>query len=132
LQNHNHLIFPPYRFKLIYLYIKYYEVITFYNEEKTELWCCDYACRPDLLVLDDDISAVPYPISQISGSPLSLWFSSCNMIGNLLVIRLVSEQLRSWSDCADAQAGLDPCWSETHFVGFVVTRLIFISHKDDF
>jgi hypothetical protein len=25
---------------------------------------------------------------------------------------------------ADAQAGLDPCWSPTHYVGFVVTRLI--------
>jgi hypothetical protein len=23
----------------------------------------------------------------------------------------------------DAQAGLDPCWSQTHYVGFVVTRL---------
>jgi hypothetical protein len=36
---------------------------------------------------------------------------------------LVSEQHGSWSDCADAQAGLDPCWSQTHYVGFVVTRL---------
>jgi hypothetical protein len=26
----------------------------------------------------------------------------------------------------DAQAGLDPCWSQTHYVGFVMTRLIFI------
>jgi hypothetical protein len=26
----------------------------------------------------------------------------------------------------DAQAGLDPCWSQTHYVGFVVTRLIYI------
>jgi hypothetical protein len=25
-----------------------------------------------------------------------------------------------------AQAGLDPCWSQTHYVGFVLTRLIFI------
>jgi hypothetical protein len=23
----------------------------------------------------------------------------------------------------DAQAGLDPCWSQTHYVGFVMTRL---------
>jgi hypothetical protein len=23
----------------------------------------------------------------------------------------------------DAQAGLYPCWSQTHYVGFVVTRL---------
>jgi hypothetical protein len=33
----------------------------------------------------------------------------------------------SWSDCVDAQAGLDPCWSQTHYVGFVVTRLIILS-----
>jgi hypothetical protein len=26
---------------------------------------------------------------------------------------------------ADAQAGLDPCWSQTHYVGFVMTRLIY-------
>jgi hypothetical protein len=24
----------------------------------------------------------------------------------------------------DAQAGLDPCWSQTHYVGFVMTWLI--------
>jgi hypothetical protein len=30
------------------------------------------------------------------------------------------------SDCADAQAGLDPCLSQTNYVGFVVTRLILI------
>jgi hypothetical protein len=29
----------------------------------------------------------------------------------------------------DAQAGLDPCWSQTHYVGFAVTRLIS-SHKN--
>jgi hypothetical protein len=28
-------------------------------------------------------------------------------------------------DCTDAQAGLDPCWSQMH-VGFVMTRLIFL------
>jgi hypothetical protein len=25
----------------------------------------------------------------------------------------------------DAQAGLDPCWSQTHYVGFVMTLLIW-------
>jgi hypothetical protein len=25
----------------------------------------------------------------------------------------------------DAQAGLDPCWSQTHYVAFVVMRLIY-------
>jgi hypothetical protein len=29
-----------------------------------------------------------------------------------------SKQHGSWSDCADAQAGLDLCWSQTHYVGF--------------
>jgi hypothetical protein len=43
---------------------------------------------------------------------------------SLLVMGLVSEQHGSWSDCADAQAGLDPCWLQTHYVGFVMTRLI--------
>jgi hypothetical protein len=31
----------------------------------------------------------------------------------------------------DAQAGLDPCWSQTHYVGFVVTRLILITSYQD-
>jgi hypothetical protein len=48
----------------------------------------------------------------------------CSLSVSLLVIGFVSEQHGSWSDCADAQAGLDPCWSQTHYVGFVVTRLI--------
>jgi hypothetical protein len=29
-----------------------------------------------------------------------------------------SEQHGSWSGCADAQAGLDPCWSQTHMLVF--------------
>jgi hypothetical protein len=49
---------------------------------------------------------------------------TCSLSVSLLVIELVSEQHGSWSDCADAQAGLDPCWSQTHYVGFVMTRLI--------
>jgi hypothetical protein len=27
---------------------------------------------------------------------------------------------------ADAQAGQDPCWSQMHYVGFVLARLIYI------
>jgi hypothetical protein len=49
----------------------------------------------------------------------------CSLSVSLLEIEMVSEQHGSWSDCTDAQSGLDPCWSQTHFVGFVVTRLIF-------
>jgi hypothetical protein len=47
----------------------------------------------------------------------------CSLSVSLLVLGFVSEQHGSWSDCADAQAGLDPCWSKTHYVGFVVKRL---------
>jgi hypothetical protein len=42
---------------------------------------------------------------------------------SLVVIGLVSEQHGSWSDCADAQAGLDPFWSQTHYFDFVMVRL---------
>jgi hypothetical protein len=42
---------------------------------------------------------------------------------SLIRIHAVSEQHGSWSDCADAQAGRDQCWSQTHNVGFVVTQL---------
>jgi hypothetical protein len=48
----------------------------------------------------------------------------CSLSVSLLVKVLLSEQHGSWSDYADAQAGLDPCLSQTHYVGFVVTRLI--------
>ena len=42
-----------------------------------------------------------------------------------------------WSDWADAQADLSLCWAHTHFVGFVMSRLICVlvgSHnsKDSF
>jgi hypothetical protein len=40
------------------------------------------------------------------------------------------EQHGSLSDCADAQAGLDPCWSQMHYVGFVMTRLNY-NHSED-
>jgi hypothetical protein len=46
-------------------------------------------------------------------------FCTCNRVGKRtawILIRL-----------CDAQAGLDPCWSQTHYVGFVVTRLIYFS-----
>jgi hypothetical protein len=39
------------------------------------------------------------------------------------------EQHGSWSDCVDVQAGLDPCWSQTHYIGFFMTRL---KCKNDF
>ena len=36
-----------------------------------------------------------------------------------------SEQQRLWSDWADAQADLSLRWAHTHFVGFVMSRLIW-------
>jgi hypothetical protein len=50
----------------------------------------------------------------------------CSLSVSLLIIGFVSEQHGFWSDCADAQACLDPCWSQTHYVGFVTARLICI------
>ena len=38
-----------------------------------------------------------------------------------------SEQQRLWSDWADAQADLSLHWAHSHFVGFVMRRLIFAS-----
>jgi hypothetical protein len=29
----------------------------------------------------------------------------------------------------DVQAGLDPCWSQTHYVGFVMAKLILFISK---
>ena len=34
-------------------------------------------------------------------------------------------QWRIWSDWADAQADLSLCWAHSHFVGFVMRRLIW-------
>jgi hypothetical protein len=47
-------------------------------------------------------------------------------ISSLLVIGFVIKQHGTWWECADAQAGLDPCWSQTHNDGFVVTQLFVL------
>jgi hypothetical protein len=72
-----------------------------------------------------------------------IWAAPCQNLHNAFVTRMdpdqpayphslirvchtvCSEQHGSWSDCADAKAGLDPCWSQTNFVGFVMARLIW-------
>jgi hypothetical protein len=38
------------------------------------------------------------------------------------------EKLIANSMDPDVQAGLDPCWSQTHYVGFVIARLIYITY----
>ena len=40
----------------------------------------------------------------------------------------LSAQWRPWSDWADAQADLSLRWAHTHFVGFVMSRLIWFYH----
>ena len=42
----------------------------------------------------------------------------------------LSAQRRLWSNWADAQADLRLLWAHTHFVGFVMSRLIFIVSFD--
>ena len=37
----------------------------------------------------------------------------------------LSTQRRLWSDWADAQADLSLCWMHSHFIGFVMRRLIY-------
>jgi hypothetical protein len=64
-------------------------------------------------------------LSRVMTSAQSDQDPCCSLSVSLLIIGLISEQHGSWSDCADAQAGLDPCWSQIHNVGFVMTRLIY-------
>jgi hypothetical protein len=60
---------------------------------------------------------------QISLRILAVWSGSMLFaISFSTCYRVVSEQHEYWSDCADAQAGLDQCWSQTHYIGFVMTR----------
>ena len=37
----------------------------------------------------------------------------------------LSAQLRLWSDWADAQADLSLRWAHSHFIGFVMSQLIY-------
>jgi hypothetical protein len=48
-------------------------------------------------------------------------FSTCNRVGKQTAWILI--RLRRCAGCV--QAGLDPCWSQMHYVGFVMTRLNF-------
>jgi hypothetical protein len=57
--------------------------------------------------MDPDQSAHPRSLIRIHAVRLQTLLQVEKMIAN----------------SADAQAGLDPCWSQTHNVGFVVTRL---------
>ena len=45
---------------------------------------------------------------------------------------LLRAQRRLWSDWADAQADLSLRWAHTHFVGFVMSRLIYHSGSNKF
>ena len=41
----------------------------------------------------------------------------------------LSAQRKLWSDWADAKADLSLRWAHTHFVGFVMSRLIYLDHN---
>jgi hypothetical protein len=49
----------------------------------------------------------------------------CSLTNPITSRETDSEQYGSWSDCTDGQADLKTCWSQTHYVGFVMTRLIY-------
>ena len=42
----------------------------------------------------------------------------------------LSAQRRLWSDWADAKADLSLCWAHSHFVGFVMRRLVVPFHEN--
>jgi hypothetical protein len=42
----------------------------------------------------------------------------------LQVEKLITNSMDPDQTARNVQAGLDPCWSQTHYVGFVMTRLI--------
>jgi hypothetical protein len=56
----------------------------------------------------------------------------CSLTNQITRLETDSEKHGSWSDCADVQAGLDQCWSQTHYVGFVVTWLICLINVTSF
>ena len=56
-----------------------------------------------------------------SESSLSTW----RKFGSLASNYPLNTQRRLWSDCADAQTDLSLGWAHSHFVGFVMRRLIY-------
>ena len=62
------------------------------------------------------------------------WVSAQRRLRSVFAVRMkkawvlsysLSAQRRLWSDWADALADLSLCWAHTHFVGFVMSRLIW-------
>jgi hypothetical protein len=51
----------------------------------------------------------------------------CSLTNSITSRETDSEQHGSWSDFADAQAGMDPCWSQTHYIGFCHDMAHFMS-----
>ena len=69
---------------------------------------------------------VPSVDSDQSGHPPSLICVFTVHMKKVLVLRYpLSAQRRLWSDWEDAQADLSLPWAHTHFVGFVMSQLIF-------
>ena len=69
----------------------------------------------------------PTEDSDQPGHPPSLFKVFAVRMKNSWVLRYpLNAQRRLWSDWADAQADLSLHWAHTQFVGFVVSRLIYI------
>ena len=89
------------------------------------------------------IEAVCYPLSsRFETNVASIWAATWQNQENecaptVFTVRMkkpwilsypLNGQQRLWSDWADAQADLSVCWEHTHFVGFVMLRLISALH----
>ena len=60
-----------------------------------------------------------------SESSLSTW----RKLGPLASSYPLNAQRRLWSDWADAQTDLSLGWAHSHFVGFIMRRLIYQTHQ---
>ena len=77
------------------------------------------------------LTCAPSEDSHQPGHPSSLIrvFAVCMKKAWVLNYPL-SAHRRLWSDWVDAQADLSLRWAHTHFIGFVMMRLIYITHVE--
>ena len=86
-------------------------------------WSCNMSClmtKPTKWHVRPDQPGHPPSLIRV----LAVRMKKAEVIGYPL-----SAQQRLWSDWADAQADLSLCWARSHFVGFVMRRLIQINSK---
>jgi hypothetical protein len=75
----------------------------FINKHGKKIWAATWQNQHSAFATSMDPDQPAHPRSPIRIHAVLLSVSQ-------LVIWFVGEQHGSWSDCADAQAGLDPCW----------------------